>query len=169
MTRRSSRCKRLGCGGQQSAFYQHRRPAVVGVLLVVKGPADHVAVMPFTGADLNAKRQAVVIETSRKADGGNAKHVGPVSVAVRTFTEAAILWHGFVDGRHLAGRVDESIQVKAIEFGIIECKNLAPRSKEGGFCVGISFERGLLDISSLEHAGLETADNDRRERLTDGA
>ena len=51
----SLRCKRLGCRGQQATLNKHGRPAVVGVLLVVIGPADHVAVMPFTGADLDAE------------------------------------------------------------------------------------------------------------------
>ena len=46
---------RLGGCGQQALIYQHWRMPVMRVLLIVVGPANHFAVMPFARADFDAE------------------------------------------------------------------------------------------------------------------
>src|SRR5579864_5000629 len=124
------RRRRLRGCWQQAAFDQHRRAPMVGVQLIVVGPADHVAIMPFAGADLNAERQTIVVETCRKADGWYAKYVYPAGGTVRPLTQAAILRHGLINGGHLDCGIDESVKVQAIQLRFVHGERLAARTPE---------------------------------------
>src|ERR1700733_12714785 len=81
-----------GCGSGEKVV-EGRRFAVVGVLFIIVSPSDHVAIVPFTCADLDTERQAVGIETRRNAYGGHAQHVHPVRITVWAFGQAAVLQH----------------------------------------------------------------------------
>src|SRR6202012_1291291 len=136
------------------------------MLFIVIGPADHVAVVPLACADLDAKRQAVVIEAGGETDRWNAQHVHPGGIAMRSSADLAILRHGFVDRRHLGGRIYEAVEVQAVHLGVVHGLHFSLGSKKRGFRLWIGFEVGLLKVRRFRHSRVRAADNNVWQGLT---
>ena len=141
---------------------------MVGVQLIVVGPADHIAIMPFACADLNAEGQPIVVEACRKADGWHSEHVYPGGGTVRPLAQAAVLRHGLINRRHLDCGIDESVKVQAIQLRFVDGEHLTAGTEESYLCLRISLEGRLLNISGSKHAGVLTPDDDTGEWLADG-
>jgi hypothetical protein len=129
--------------GQQAAFDQHWRMAVVGGLLVGVGPAEQVAVVPAAGGEFKTEGQAAGIEASDYDDSRDAEDVDPAGLAVRAATDFAVLRHGFIGRRHLGGGVDVAVQVVVIQCFIEYLEGCLARFDDVGGIGGVGFDVSL--------------------------
>ena len=141
----------------------------MGTEFVIVSPPDHVAVVPFAGADLDSEGQAVGVEAAGEADGRDAQHVDPAGVAVWAFGDAAVLRHGLVNGRHLDGWIKEAVEVQAVQLAVVQVENLAAGCEEVGLGCGIVFQLYLLDAEQVAGSGLVATDDGAGDLLAGGA
>ena len=87
---------------------------------------------------------------------------------MRATADGAVLRHGLVDGRHLDGGIEEAVEVQAVELGVVQSERFAAWAEEVGFRLPVGFERRLLEVRRVVHAGFFSADDGARQRLAGG-
>src|SRR6185369_944184 len=79
---------------------------------------------------------------------------------MRTFTQAAVLRHSFINWRHLACGIDEAVQVEAIKLCLVQGEQLAARAEKSCFGLRIGLKCRLVNLTGFEKSGFLTTDND---------
>src|ERR1041384_302450 len=123
---------------------QSRRFAVFRCLFVGKCPAEQVPVLPGTCGEFDTEGKAVRIEPGRNHNSRCSNLVHPIGGAVRAAAGPPVrLWDRFIIRRHLKGRINQTIEMKAIESLFVCSKRPPLRIPEKRFRIRIAFKNPL--------------------------
>src|SRR6185437_16712171 len=111
---------------------------------------EHIAIPERSSGKLHPERESARIETAYHDHRGYPQHVDPTGGRVRPFAELAVLGHGFINRRHLNGRIHISIQVEAIECLEIHRQSALARTAIIALGLWIGLEKALSDLDVAE-------------------